>query len=188
MKGSFTWHLRFEQRNHALPHGYMITLLGTYRIFTPGVTLYDNATVRLDKNNEPQPDALLRIDEDKGGRSRLTEDDYIEGPPELALEIAGSSAAYDLYDKKETYRRNGVQEYIVWNSRARSLSWFSLQSDEYVTLEPDESGVIRSQVFPGLWLNVDAFVAGDLARAYEVLQAGIAEEDHQEFVKKLDKR
>lgn len=172
-------------KQHGVPHSDLITWLGTYRIFTPGIMVCDNSTVRLMGDNEPQPDALMRIADGKGGSSRITEDDYIEGPPELALEIAGSSAAYDLHDKKETYRRNGVQEYIVWNSGARSLSWFKLCSDEYVALGSDSSGIICSEVFPGLWLNVEAFVAGDLPRVYETLQTGIASEPHQAFVSQL---
>ena len=172
---------------HGVPHSNLITWLGTYRIFTPGVMVCDNSTVRLMGDNEPQPDALMRLDDSKGGKSRITEDDYIEGPPELALEIAGSSASYDLHDKKEAYRRNGVQEYIVWNSGARSLSWFALRSDAYIALEPDESGIIRSQVFPGLWLNVKAFVANDLIQVYETLQIGLADEPHQDFIEKLNR-
>lgn len=143
----------------------------------------DNATVRLDDENEPQPDTLLRIE--TGGSSWIAQDDYLEGAPELAIEVAGSSASYDLHDKKEAYRRNGVQEYIVWNSGARSLSWFKLCSDQYVLLDSDSSGIICSEVFPGLWLDVEAFVAGDLQRVYETLQIGIASEPHQAFVSKL---
>lgn len=170
---------------HALPHGNIMTWLGVYGVFTPGVNVYDNATVRLDDTNEPQPDALLRIDEDRGGRSSISSDDYIEGAPELAVEIAGSSASYDLHDKKMSYQRNGVQEYIVWNSGERTLSWFILRSGEYVALAPDESGIIRSQVFPGLWLNVSAFVAGNLVQVYETLQTGLSDPSHQAFVDKL---
>ena len=173
-------------KQHGLPHSDLMAWLGTYRIFTPGVMVYDNATVRLSGDSEPQPDALMRIANSKGS-SRITEDDYIEGPPELALEIAGSSAAYDLHDKKEAYRRNGVQEYIVWDSGARSLTWFHLRADQYVALQPDKSGIIQSEVFPGLWLNVEAFTAGDLRQVYETLQVGISNKAHQEFVNKLNR-
>ena len=103
--------LRF--RSHARPHGHIITWLGTYEASTPQVALGDNATVRLDLDNEPQPDVILLI-QSAGGQARLTEDDYVEGAPELVVEVAASSAANDLYDKKNAYRRNQVQEYIVW--------------------------------------------------------------------------
>jgi hypothetical protein len=81
--------------SHAEPHASLITWLGVYRAATPGVRLGDNATVRLDGDNEPQPDALLRLDPAVGGRSRLSGDGYVEGAPELVVEIAASSASYD---------------------------------------------------------------------------------------------
>ena len=67
---------------HSQPHSAIVGWLFAYAAATPGVEVADNATVRLDLDNEPQPDALLRIDADRGGQSRISEDDYIEGPPE----------------------------------------------------------------------------------------------------------
>jgi Uma2 family endonuclease len=89
----------------------------------------DNATVRMDADNEPQPDVLLWIDEALGGQSRNSEDDYIEGAPELIVEIASSSASYDLDDKLHVYRRNGVCEYIVWQVYDSRIDWFVLEMD-----------------------------------------------------------
>jgi len=99
---------------HGEPHAHIMTWLGVYAAATPGISVADNATIRLDLDNEPQPDALLRIEADCGGQSHISDDDYIAGPPELIVEIAHSSAAYDLHDKKQAYRRNQVQEYVVW--------------------------------------------------------------------------
>lgn len=101
-------------RKHGKPHAAVMTWLGCYWQGTPGIELMDNPTVRLDTDNEPQPDACLRIESIAGGQSRITDDDYIEGAPELIVEIAASTASYDLHDKKQVYRRNGVQEYLVW--------------------------------------------------------------------------
>lgn len=98
--------LRFE--GHAEPHSNLMGWLWTYRITTLGVRLGDNPTVRLDLDNEPQPDAVLLLDERVGGQSRLSNDDYVEGAPELVAEVVGSSAAYDLHDKKRAHRRNGI--------------------------------------------------------------------------------
>lgn len=99
-----------RSRSHGQPHAAIMGWLFTYQVATQGVDLNDNATVRLDLDNEPQPDALLRIEEIVGGQSHLSDDDYIEGALELIVEIAASSAAKDLYDKKRGYRRNGVKE------------------------------------------------------------------------------
>lgn len=116
------------------------------------------------------------------------EDDYIEGAPELIVEIAASSATYDLHDKKRTYRRNGVQEYIVWQVLDRKIDWFSLQNGEYVSLPVDERGIVRSKVFPGLWLAVTALLSREIAQVLAVLQEGLSSPDHQRFVKDLRKQ
>ena len=175
--------LRYSR--HGQPHSDIMTWLGVYRAATPGIGLADNTTVRLDLDNEPQPDALLRIETDFGGQSHISVDDYVEGAPELIVEIASSSASYDLHDKLKAYRRNGVQEYIVWRVIDRQLDWFHLQAGEYVTLQPDESGVICSRIFPGLHLQVAALLAGDLARVLAEVQKGIATEAHQAFLERL---
>lgn len=61
---------------NAQPHARLIGWLLTYQIATPGVELGDNPTVRLDLDNEAQPDAVLLIDPQLGGQARLSEDDY----------------------------------------------------------------------------------------------------------------
>ncbi|MBY5307497.1 Uma2 family endonuclease, partial [Aphanizomenon flos-aquae CCAP 1446/1C] len=132
-----------------------------------------------------QPDGVLLIDESLGGKSRITDDDYIEGAPELVAEIAASSAAYDLYDKKKAYKRNGIQEYIVWQSLENKLDWFGLHDSEYILLQPDVEGIIKSQVMPGLWLSVTALLAGDMVKVLEVLQTGLNSPEHREFLQRL---
>lgn len=176
--------LRFEP--HAEPHANLLIWLGNYKIATPGVRLGDNPTVRLDLDNEPQPDAVLLIDASRGGQSRLSDDGYIENAPELVAEIAASTASIDLRDKKRVYRRNGVKEYIVWQVMSERLDWFSLQDGEYISLTPDAEGIIRSQVFPGLWLSVSALLAGDMLQVIATLQTGLSCPEHQQFVQQLD--
>lgn len=137
----------------------------------------NNTTIRLDEN-APQLDVLLRIETEKGGQARISEDDYIEGVPELVVEIASSSASYDLYDKKQAYLRNGVQEYIAWLSEERSILWFTTWGNEYVALELDVQGIVRSQVFLGIRLDVDVLPIGSLSRVLDVLMVGIELEAH----------
>jgi Uma2 family endonuclease len=178
--------LRFK--SHAQPHSNLMGWLWTYQIVTPGVELGDTPTVQLDADNEPQPDAVLLINEQAGGQSRITPEDYVEGAPELVAEVAASSAAYDLYDKKRVYQRNGVQEYMVWQVFEQKIDWFVLDEGRYVFLQPDAEGTLRSLMFPGLWLAVPALVQGDMAEVLKVLQTGLQTPEHQEFVTKLGDR
>ncbi|ALF54446.1 hypothetical protein ACX27_18950 [Nostoc piscinale CENA21] len=175
--------LRFEP--HAEPHADLMGWLWNYKIATPGVRLGDNPTVRLDLDNEPQPDALLLIDAQAGGQSRFNEDGYVEGSPELIAEIAASSATVDLGDKKRAYRRNGIKEYIVWQVFDQQIDWFCLEAGEYVNLQPNQAGIFQSQVFPGLWLHRSALLAGDMQQVLTVLQTGLNSPEHQAFVQQL---
>ncbi|MFB2833629.1 Uma2 family endonuclease [Floridanema evergladense] len=172
-------------KSHGEPHAYIMGWLGVYKAATPGVGIADNTTVRLDADNEPQPDALLRIE--RGGQSRISEDDYVEGAPELIVEIAASTASLDLHQKLKVYRRNQVQEYLVWRIYDGEFDWFRLNAGEYIKVEPDNNRIIYSQAFPGLWLDKAALLTVNLAKVLEVLQQGLASQEHQDFVQQLAK-
>ena len=161
---------------HVSPQADPATVLRLYRAYTPGVQVADNATVRLDSDNEPQPDVSLRIVDERVGRSRL-EDGYIIGALELVAEVAASSASYDLHDKMHALRRNGVREYLVWRVLDSAIDWFVLCGGAYRRL-PLVDGQYRSEGFPGLWLEPAALLAPDLPRVLEVLQAGLASDEH----------
>lgn len=168
---------------HGQPHAYIMTWLGTYCAATPGTQFADNTTVRLDLDNEPQPDALLRIET---GQSQIDVDNYIQGAPELIVEIAASSASYDLREKLQVYRRNGVQEYIVWQVNEQIIDWFRLQDGKYVKLQPDTQNIIKSEVFPGLWLAIAPLLESNLAEVLQTVQQGLKTIEHQNFVAQIN--
>jgi len=170
-------------RDHGAPHFALITWLGVYWSRTPGVQGADNATVRLDLDNEPQPDAFLRLPVEAGGQSRPDEA-YVAGAPELIAEVTASSASYDLHDKKNAYRRNGVREYVVWRTVDRAVDWFFLREGRFEPL-PKADGLYRSEVFPGLVLDPEALLRGDMARVLAVLDEGLASPEHAAFVERL---
>ena len=176
--------LRITQ--HGEPHAAIMTWLGVYKALTSGVQLGDNCTVRLDGDNEPQPDALLRIE--VGGQSKISEDGYVEGAPELIVEVAASSVSIDIHDKLKVYRRNQVQEYTVWRFQDGELDWFRLTEGKYIPLDSNSQGMIKSEVFPGLWLDKEALLAGNLAKVIEIVQQGLTTVEHQNFVKQLSDR
>ena len=146
---------------HAEPHGWMIGWLVAFKARHPDIRLHDNATVYLDADNEVQPDACLWREEPGG--PRLNDDGYIEGAPQLVVEVAVSSASYDLHDKLHAYRRNRVREYVVWRVEDEVIDWFRWREGAYERVEPDERGVIESETFLGLRLHVAKLLAGDLA-------------------------
>jgi Uma2 family endonuclease len=169
---------------HGSPHFDLIGWLAAYRAQTPGVQGGDNSTLRLDWDNAPQPDAFLRILPEFGGQSR-TEDGYVVGAPELLAEVSASSASYDLHDKLNAYRRNGVREYVVWRVWDREIDWFVLRGGRFERLPLTPDGLYKSEVFPGLWLDPAALTEGELARVLEVLQQGLAAPEHAAFVERL---
>jgi Uma2 family endonuclease len=170
---------------HAQPHSAVMGLLFNYAAATPGTIALDNPTLRLDEDNEPQPDAVLMIDPARGGRARINEDDYLEGPPELIVEIASSSVSYDLHQKFNVYRRAGVQEYLVWQVREQELRWWRLDEGAYVPLTADEASVLRSVIFPGLWLAAPLLLGGDMQAVIAVLQQGLQSPEHAQALQRL---
>ena len=170
--------------SHASPHARLIWWLSHYCVFTPGLDVADNGTVRLDETNEPQPDATLFVA--SGGQAELSGDDYLEGGPELVAEISASTASIDLHEKLESYRRNGVREYLVWRVLDDEIDWFVLRRNRYVKLIP-VAGILRSPNFPGLWLDPAAMIRNDRLEALRSLEAGLATPGHAAFVGKLSK-
>lgn len=174
-----------RQRRHGRPHAHLIAWLVQYEAGTPGVEVGDNSTARLDLDNEPQPDALLLIDPARGGQARIGTDDYIEGAPELVAEVASSSASYDLHTKLHVYRRSGVREYIVWRVLEQAVDWFVLRDGQYEQLLPGSDGVLRSEVFAGLWLDLAALLRGDIAAVLTAVQQGMASPEHGAYVARM---
>lgn len=172
---------------HGRPHSYLMAWLTCYETVTPGLEVGDNGTVRLDQDNAPQPDAYLMILPRCGGQARISDDDFVEGAPELAAEIASSSVSYDLGAKLHAYRRNGVREYVVWRVLDQQLDWLVLVEGRYEPLAADADGLFKSTVFPGLWLDPAALLGYDLTRVLAALQQGLATPEHAAFVEGLER-
>jgi Uma2 family endonuclease len=177
-----------SQEDHGKPRFNAITCLGLYCVYTPGVVGGDNATIKLDLDNEPQPDACLYVEPRLGGRVKIDEDGYIVGAPEFVVEISASSTSIDLHQKLNAYRRNGVLEYVVWRTYDGAIDFFVLRGGDYVRKEPDSAGILHSEVLPGLWLDPAALMAGDMLAVMKAIQAGVATPDHAAFVADLARR
>ncbi len=171
-------------RQHGDPHFLLSGWLSDFARATPGVRGGTDVTLRLDQENEPQPDLLLRV-AGPTGRSRVDADGYLVGPPELVVEVAASSVSYDLHQKLRVYRRVGVPEYLVLRVLDEQVDWFVLRRGVYEPLVPDRSGILRSDVFPGLGLDVPALLRGDAAGLQAAVSAGIGTPEHEALVRRL---
>lgn len=165
---------------HDQPVTHLIHWLCTYQRATPGVQSGGSPSIRLDNDNEPQPDAYLRLEH--GGQTRVSSDDYLEGAPELVVEVAASSVSRDLHDKLHVYRRSGVREYLVVRSQDRAVDWFRLVAGRYEPLPRGPDGTLHSRVFPGLWLDPQALLDLDLPRLLGALERGLASPEHAAFL------
>jgi len=164
-------------RGHGRPHSILIGLCERYALATPGVEIADNTSMRLDLANAPQPDIVMFLDPARGGQARIDDEDYLNGAPELILEVAASSRSYDLHVKREVYRRHGVREYVVFRVQDGAVDWFALEDGDFVPLAADAAGRLRSRIFPGFCLDQAALVAGDRHALAAALDAALAARD-----------
>lgn len=173
---------------HGGPHADIVGCLVYYRAMTAGVKVYDNSSIRLDLDNEPQPDAAMLIAPDFGGQVKISDDDYVEGAPELVVEVSSSSVSIDLNAKLRVYRRNGVREYIVWRVLDRMIDQFVLREGRFDAIPASAAGILRSVLFPGVWLDTAALIRGDIAAVFGLLQQGMQSAEHAIFAEGLRSR
>jgi Uma2 family endonuclease len=170
-------------RTHSRFDGAVGLILELYSMATPGTEVLHNATTVLGEESEPQPDLGLCILPEYGGRALTNADDIVEGAPELLAEIAVSSRAIDLHQKRDDYRQAGVREYLVVSVEEGQLHWFDFANDAEIT--PNRQGVYRSRTFPGLWVEGAALLARDSEQTQATLRRGLASREHAAFVRRL---
>jgi Uma2 family endonuclease len=169
-------------RQHGRWRPRLVQWFGYYEDDTPGVEAYLGATTILDEHSEVQPDASLLLA--RGGQTREV-DDYIVGAPELVGEVASNAEAIELHAKKDDYQRSGAGEYIVMALREQCIIWFARRGGLFEAMCPTSEGILRSEIFPGLWLDPAALLADDTRRLREVLGQGLVSPEHAAFVAKL---
>ena len=171
-------------RAHAQAHVSAIVWLDRYAEATFGVEVLDHATTILGRKSEPQPDALLRILPECGGRT-AHERDYVRDAPELIVEVARATRYLDLGPRLDDYGRAGVLEYVVRAFDPDEVIWHVSREGRLVAIPPGADGLHRSEVFPGLWLDPFALLAGDRGGLRAALDLGLATAEHAEFVARL---
>jgi Uma2 family endonuclease len=170
--------------DHGQANGRMLQLFFDYQDATAGTKAFDNATTILGEESEPQPDASLLVLPDYGGQTH-NKDGYIVGAPELASEVAYSTVAIDLHRKLRDYEKAGIKEYVVIVLGQEKVHWFVRREGRFVALTPGLDGILRSEVFPGFWLDPLALLKENGKQLKRVLRKGLRSSEHAAFVTKL---
>lgn len=182
--------------SHSSAHDRMHGWLWSYSDLTPGCQSGIDCTWKMGADNVPQPDLFLRILPEHGGQSRV-EGAYAAGAPELIVEVSGSSLSRDLGIKLELYRSAGVREYLTVLLQPRQIIWRQLVRGRYREIEPavedrvdsggSHSPLLRSRVFPGLWLDPAALWTSKRSMR-TAIEKGVRSPEHAAFVRRLTTR
>ena len=173
---------------HAVPCSAIGCWLGSYWLATPGTRAGTRAHIRLDPLNMLQPDVSFIIRPSHGGQARISADGYLEGGPELVVEVWAKDIRFDFETKRRIYQRHGVREYVVWRVERKQVYWFVLRDGKFDRLAANSTGLMCSESFPGLWLDTAALFAEDYVKVVAVVQQGIQDPTHAAFVAELQSR
>ena len=157
-------------------------LLGNYAARTRVCEVTPNATWLM-VESAPQPEAALRLLPQYGGRTSIR-DRFASGAPELVVEVSRSSRSLDLGPKLALYQRAGVSEYVAVLLEEQRIEWRRLEGGSF-RLIPADAGVYKSSVFPGLWVDENAFWADDSGQLLQTLELGIQSDECRDFVGRL---
>ena len=169
---------------HDRPNVAIVAWLVRYEQATPGVETLGHVSLFLGDRTEVQPDAALRILPEAGGETR-PDGEYLAGPPDLIVEVARSSRRKDLGVKRDDYEATGIGEYLVVAIGPDEVFHFARLGEALVRQPSDADGLMKSEVFPGLWLDPAALYRDDLAGLFAALDCGLATPEHAAFVERL---
>jgi Uma2 family endonuclease len=170
-------------RDHGRADGRLATFLGHYAAATPGCEIALCATWLL-LDDSPQPDNALLILPEYGGTTNM-EGKFFAGPPELVAETSLSRKKYDLRQKLELYQKAGIPEYVTILPEKEEVRWHRLVDGVYQVMAADDDGLLRSKVFPGLWLDPATLFRGLFGDVLLSLNQGLRSPEHAAFVDRL---
>ena len=158
---------------HGDYHMRMGGWLWCYAAATPNCQVLNAPTWLMSPDSAPQPDLALRIRPEHGGQSQ-DEGSYAAGAPELIVEVSHTTSVKDTGVKLRLYERSGVREYLILRPGKKQVAWRELVDGKYQEIAPGEDGLLRSRVFPGLWLDPVALWNCDLPGLAAAVQRGVA--------------
>jgi Uma2 family endonuclease len=162
----------------AIPrHGFTATWVGNAISYFAekldlGIVGGATMTVRLTKYQGPEPDVFFI----RKNRLGIIDEKYVDGPPDLCVEvISKSSRKRDRGRKFVLYADHGVKEYWIIDPLRITVEFYENQDGEWVEIQPDEQGRLRSKVLPGFWLKPEWFATFPLPPVYKMVDEMISE-------------
>jgi len=137
-----------------IEHNDLVSWLTTIlRLFVEqcrlGRVMVNKVAFRLADKTAPEPDVAFV----RAGRERIIKPGYVDGPPDLAIEIVSpDSAERDYGEKRVRYETAQVLEYWIIDPEQRRATFYGLEPTGFVDLQPVEH-VFRSRVLPGFALD-----------------------------------
>jgi Uma2 family endonuclease len=127
---------------------------------------------RLGERQAPEPDIAVVLKE----RTHLVKRGYVDGPPDLAIEIVSPESVERDYEKKrKQYEDAKVPEYWLVDEMEQTVMLLHLGAGgKYREVRP-KKGVLRSAVLPGFWLRPEWLWQEPRPKKTEVLARLLAE-------------
>lgn len=136
-----------------------------------GLVTINKVAYRLDDANGPEPDvAFIRAQ-----RGDVIRRAYVDGPPDLAVEIVSPESVDRDYElKRRLYERFGVGEYWIIDPDESTALFLILESGAYVEASLDGT-IFHSRVLPGLTLDTRWLWQRPLPATLPIVRAMLAQ-------------
>jgi Uma2 family endonuclease len=107
---------------------------------------------RVSEHQSPEPDiAFIRKE-----REHLIRKGYVDGGPDLAIEIVSPESVDRDYERKpKQYQNAGVGEYWIIDQLERKVTLYRLDiKGQFREVKP-RKGVLSSEMVPGFWIRTE---------------------------------
>jgi Uma2 family endonuclease len=151
--------------------GWLFRLIGHFvELKDLGKVYVSRVAFRLDDHNSPEPDlAFVRK-----GRLKRVRRGFVQGPPDLAVEVVSPDSVERDYDRKrKQYERAGVREYWIVDEVEKTVTLLRLVKGKYREVRP-RKGVLSSHVLSGFWLRPEWLWQEHLPRVIDALDGILA--------------
>lgn len=115
----------------------------------PPAQFYHEMTTILSRERQraPEPDLVIILE----GRPGVLEGRWVEGAPDIAIEVLSTERSRDLVRKRQIYAEAGILEYWPIDPRNDTVTQLELRDGQYVERAVlDAADVLTTPLLPGL--------------------------------------